>query len=80
MVADLVLLFQEQGVRTKSLFLTPIFMFIVISKVKEHFSSKGMQSSGDLAEAVSAKVEEMLEAAGKRAESNGRKTVRPDDL
>lgn len=55
-------------------------MFVVVARIKEFFSSKEMQSSGDLAEAVSAKVEEMLAAAAERAESNGRKTVRPDDL
>lgn len=55
-------------------------MFVVVSKIKEFFASKGMQSAGDFAEAASAAVGKLLEAAASRAEANGRKTARPEDL
>lgn len=54
--------------------------YIVASKVRENISGADMQCSGDLADAVSAKVEQMLAAAVDRAKENGRKTVRPCDL
>lgn len=54
--------------------------FVVASKLKEHVNSKGLMSSGDLPEALSAKVEALVNEAAKRAEANGRKTVRPEDL
>jgi hypothetical protein len=40
----------------------------------------GCMSSGDLIEAVSNKVHEMLASATARAKGNGRSTVRPYDL
>lgn len=53
---------------------------VVGSKVKESVKELGCQSSGDLVEAVSEKVHDMLEAAVERAKQNGRATVRPYDL
>jgi histone H3/H4 len=53
---------------------------VVASKVKEAIKESGCQSSGDLVEAISEKVHELLEAAVERAKSNGRATVRPYDL
>ncbi|HET6344440.1 MAG TPA: hypothetical protein VFH51_05880 [Myxococcota bacterium] len=53
---------------------------VVASKVKEAIKEAGCQSSGDLVEAISEKVHEILEAAVERAKSNGRATVRPYDL
>lgn len=53
---------------------------IVASKVKEYVNGKDMMSSGDLAEHLSGLAESLLGAAVKRASSNGRKTVRGDDL
>lgn len=50
------------------------------SKVKDVIRSAGYRSDGELVQAVSDKVHEMLEAAIKRAESNKRGTVRPYDL
>lgn len=54
--------------------------YVVASKVKELVKKHGCQSSGDLSDAVSALVEAKLQKACKRAEGNGRKTVRPVDL
>lgn len=53
---------------------------VVATKVKDIVKAAGLQSSGDLVEAVSAKVHEMLVAAVQRAKANGRATVRPCDL
>lgn len=53
---------------------------VVGSKVKEVVRSAGYRSDGELIQAISDKVHEMLEAAIKRAESNKRGTVRPYDL
>ena len=53
---------------------------VVGSKVKDVVRSAGLQSSGDLVTAISDKVHDILTAALKRAEGNGRKTVRPYDL
>lgn len=54
--------------------------YVVASKAKEFIGSKDMMMSGELAEALSTKTEETLEAACKRAAANGRKTVRAEDL
>ncbi len=54
--------------------------YVVASKMKELISKHGFNTAGDLAEAVSAMVEHHLTKACKRAEGNGRKTVRPVDL
>jgi len=54
-------------------------MFIVVSKMKEHYSGK-MHSSKDFSAALSAKVGKMLDECMVRALANGRKTVRPCDL
>ena len=53
---------------------------VVASKVKEAVKESGCQSAGDLVEAISEKVHEILEAAVERAKQNGRATVRPYDL
>ena len=53
---------------------------IVASKVKDAVREAGCQSSGDLVEAISEKVHDLLEAAVARAKENGRATVRPYDL
>ena len=55
-------------------------VLVVGSKVKKYVKQKGLNSSGDLAEALSGKVEKLLDEAAKRTESNGRKTMRPEDL
>jgi len=53
---------------------------VVGSKLKDAVKEKGCQSSGDLVEAVSEKVHDMITAAVERAKQNGRATVRPYDL
>lgn len=55
-------------------------MLVVQSKVKEFISKQDMNSSGDLADALSGVVEKLLTRAIERAKANGRKTVRPEDL
>ena len=54
--------------------------YVVTSKNKEYINGKGMMSSGDLAEHVSALAEWFLTEAIKRSAANGRKTVRGEDL
>ncbi len=58
----------------------PREIVVVGSKVKDVVRSAGYRSDGELVQAVSDKVHELLEAAIKRAESNKRGTVRPYDL
>jgi hypothetical protein len=53
---------------------------IVASKIKDVVRGAGCQSSGDLVDAISGKVHEMVSAAVTRAKGNGRATVRPYDL
>ncbi len=55
-------------------------ILVVGSKVKEVVKGNDMQSSGELIEAISNRVHELVEAACKRASDNGRKTVRAYDL
>lgn len=54
--------------------------YVVASKIKDLLKQHGMMSAGDLADAASAVMEEMLAKAVNRAKENGRKTVRPCDL
>ncbi|MBI1859202.1 MAG: hypothetical protein HYR97_08850 [Candidatus Melainabacteria bacterium] len=53
---------------------------VVGSKVKDFIKESDLRSDGDLVEALSGKVEEMLKAAMVRCKENGRSTVRPCDL
>lgn len=55
-------------------------ILIVASKVKDTIKKQKCQTSGDLVEALSDKVHDMLAAAADRAKKNGRATVRPYDL
>lgn len=55
-------------------------MLVVSSKVKEYIKGKGLNSSGDLSDALSKKVEKLLDEAAERTKANGRKTMRPEDL
>lgn len=54
--------------------------YVVASKVKELINKHGMMVAGDLVDGLNSAVEEMLKKASKRADENGRKTVRPCDL
>ncbi len=51
---------------------------VVKAKIKD--VAKGMNVAGDLAEALSDKVKELIGAAVVRAKENGRKTVQSKDL
>lgn len=53
---------------------------VVGSKVKDFIKDAELRSDGDLIDALSAKVEEILKAAMNRCKENGRSTVRPCDL
>jgi hypothetical protein len=55
-------------------------ILVVGTKVKDVVKAKGLQSSGELIEAVSERVHAMITAATERASGNGRKTVRAYDL
>ena len=53
-------------------------LVVVRSKIKE--VAKGMNVSGDFAEALSEKVEELIKDAVERAKENKRGTIKPRDL
>lgn len=58
----------------------PREVVVVGSKVKDVVREAGLRSDGELVQAISDKVHEMLEAAVARAQENKRGTVRPYDL
>lgn len=51
---------------------------VVKSKIKD--AVKGLRVSGNLAEALNKKIEELLRAAAERTKANKRGTVMPQDL
>ena len=53
---------------------------VVGSKVKDVVRSAGLRSDGELVQAVSDQVHELLKAAVVRCKKNKRSTVRPHDL
>lgn len=53
---------------------------IVQSKVKEHVKELGKRMSGDFTDALDEKVKALVADAVKRAEGNGKGTVKPNDL
>ncbi len=53
---------------------------VVASKIRDAIRDLGCQTSGDLPEALSERIHQMLTQAVERAKSNGRATVRPHDL
>ncbi len=58
----------------------PKEVLVVGSKVKEVIREAELRSDGELVQAVSDKVHELLEAAIARCQANNRSTVRPQDL
>lgn len=52
-------------------------LLVVRSKIKD---ATKCNVAGDVAEALSKKVEEIIKAAEKRCENNGRKTIKSYDL
>ena len=53
---------------------------VVGSKVKDFIKEADLRSDGDLVDALSGRVEEILKNAMARCKENGRSTVRPCDL
>lgn len=53
-------------------------LLVVRSKIKS--VAEGLNVSGNFAEALSQKVEELVKAAAARSKGNGRKTLKPIDL
>ena len=53
---------------------------VVGSKVKDFIKENDLRSDGDLVDALSERVSEMLKCAMSRCKENGRSTVRPCDL
>jgi histone H3/H4 len=58
----------------------PKEVLIVGSKAKAVVSEAGCRSDGELVQAISDKVHDILTNAIARAQANGRSTVRPHDL
>ena len=52
----------------------------ITSRIKDLIRSGNMRADGALVDAVNEKIMELLNNAIARAGSNGRKTVRPQDL
>ena len=55
-------------------------VLVVQSKVRDQVKRRGANMAGDFADALSKRVQAMVDDAIKRAKSNGRKTVRANDL
>ncbi|MBI2027105.1 MAG: hypothetical protein HYS98_04795 [Deltaproteobacteria bacterium] len=55
-------------------------ILIVQSKVKDYIKSKGCNTSGNAADALSKAVTELLNKAIARCKANGRKTVSDKDI
>lgn len=55
-------------------------MLVVGSKVKDYIRSKDLMASGDILEAISNRVHEMIDCAAARTQANKRSTLRPHDL
>ena len=58
----------------------PKEIVVVGSKIKEVIKEAGLRSDGELVQAVSDKVHDLLGAAIQRCKDNNRSTVRPYDL
>ncbi len=54
--------------------------FVVASKVKSYVRGKSLMASSELSDALSRKVQALLDDAVERCNGNGRRTVRPVDL
>ena len=54
--------------------------YVYKSKLAELLKEEGMRMSGDAIEAIDAMVEDAIKKAARRANSNGRKTVKPCDF
>lgn len=55
-------------------------ILVVVSKVKDYVKEKGLQTSETAVEALSEAVKELLDKAVKRAQDNGRQTIKDRDI
>ena len=55
-------------------------LLVVASKVRAYLKEKNAKMSGDLPEAINAKVMAMLDDAAGRSRGNKRTTVKPQDV
>ena len=55
-------------------------VLVVASKVKAYVKSKGLMTSADAIGALSERVYDLLNEAGKRTKANRRSTIKPQDL
>ena len=55
-------------------------VLVVTSKVKEYIKAKGCQTSADVVDSLSKKIEGMLDEAVVRTKGNGRVTVKGYDV
>jgi hypothetical protein len=55
-------------------------VLIVVSKLKGYIAGKGMRTGGDLAEALSEKVKELIDQAIVRTKAHKQQTVTSKDL
>lgn len=55
-------------------------VLVVASKVRNFLKEKNVKMSGELVGALNAKVKAVLEEAAKRAQTNKRATVKPQDI
>lgn len=53
---------------------------VVVSKVKDYVKGKGLQTSETAVDALSEAVKELIEKAVKRAQDNGRQTIKDRDI
>ncbi|PIU58409.1 MAG: hypothetical protein COS89_00560, partial [Deltaproteobacteria bacterium CG07_land_8_20_14_0_80_38_7] len=51
-------------------------ILVVVSKVKEYIKEKGLQTSETAVDSLSDAVRELLDKAVKRAQDNGRQTIK----
>lgn len=54
--------------------------FVVASQIRNLIKARGYCVGGDLIEALSSRVQQIIQTGILRAESNGRKTVRATDI
>ena len=56
-------------------------MYVVVSKIKKMVKEKGLRTGGDYTDALSKKVEEMVNASVAKVQAEGkRKTLGTEDL
>lgn len=66
--------------KTKSKRCNPGEILVINSKVKAYIASKGMRSSGELAEALSDELRKIIDRAMERAKEHNKQTVGARDI